>query len=275
MADSNLKPGNLGAGEFYGTVPEKRVVRSSILSEVVHSDALDLPEHSHELAYFTLVLGGSYFERFGANATDHKPMSMIWHRAGISHKDRIGVQGARCFMVEIQPNGIDSIRQFSQVPLDFAEYGTSLTWLAARLFHEFKNWQDCSELVAEGLTLEMLGYSARKTASGEKQQPKWLGRVVEKLKEDFSKNISTDDLAAAAQVHPVHLAAVFRKFHGKTMGEFVQQLRVTHASKLMTERDRTLADIAYESGFSDQSHLTRLFKRHTGMTPGAFRTSLN
>lgn len=245
------------------------------MCEVVHPGAVDVPAHSHELAYFTLVLGGDYSEKFGSVSAEHRPMSVLWHRAGITHKDRIGESGARCFTVEIKAEGIENLRRFSAVPEDFTESGTPLVWLAARLFAEFKNWQGCSELVAEGLTLEMLGLSARARASIDRTFPKWLEVVIDRLNDEFHETPTTEDLAAAANVHPVHLAAVFRRFHGQTIGEYLQNLRVMHASKLIVENKLPLADIAAESGFSDQSHLTRTFKRITGMTPGAFRVSLS
>ncbi|HEX6125056.1 MAG TPA: AraC family transcriptional regulator [Pyrinomonadaceae bacterium] len=274
MANAQLTPGNLTAGKFYGNVPQKRTVATAILSEVVHRRAVDVPEHSHELAYFTLLLGGSYHERFGRKESDHLPMTMVWHRAGISHKDRIGPGGARCFTVEIRPGQLEELRGFSQVPPDFAEHATTLAWLGARLFREFKTWDSCSDIIAEGLTLEMLGHALRSASAAEKRPPKWLSMIFDRLNDEFFENISTLDLARQAGVHPVHLASVFRRFYGQTIGEYVQQLRVAHASRLLIG-GRSFAEIAYESGFADQSHFNRLFKRHTGMTPGAFRRSLH
>ena len=102
----------------------------------------------------------------------------------------------------------------------------------------------------------------------------WLARVVEKLTEEFTENFSTDELATEARVHPVHLAAVFRQFHGETMGEYVQKIRVAHASRLLLDKEIPLSEIAYSTGFSDQSHFTRIFKRFVGVTPGVFRHSL-
>ena len=275
MAAHEIRPANLGAGQFYGKVPEKRVLASSVLCEVVHPTAMDLPEHSHELAYFTLVLGGAYTEKFGANVRDHDPMSLVWHRAGISHKDRIGDCGARCFTIEIKREGIETLAQYSPIPLDFTETGTPAVWLAAKLFREFKNWGSCSDLIAEGLTLELLGQAARRgSVADDKRPPKWLSSIVERLQAEFKENQSTSRLAEEAGIHPVHLATVFRKFHGQTIGEYTQRLRVSYASRLLTERERELAEIAYDSGFSDQSHFNRLFKRHTGMTPAEFRRSI-
>lgn len=274
MSAARLKPANLRAGNFYGSVPQKRALPSAILSEVVHRGALDVPEHSHELAYFTLVLGGTYFEKFGARSADHRPMTIIWHRAGISHKDRIGAPGARCFTVEIQSGRLEDLRGFSPVPLDFSERGSALVWLSARLFREFKDWDNGSDLVAEGLTLEMLGHAVRSGHVPEKRPPRWLSAIVDRLNDEFLENISTCELAGEAGVHPVHLASVFRRFYGQTIGEYVRQLRVAHASQLLVAQ-RPLAEIAYECGFADQSHFNRLFKRHTGMTPGSFRRSLS
>ncbi|MGE3468583.1 MAG: hypothetical protein AB7J13_16800, partial [Pyrinomonadaceae bacterium] len=225
MARKALSPENLSAGQFYGSVPRKRVLSSSILSEVLHSEAVEVPEHSHELAYFTLLVGGDYSERFGSRQNHIEPMSVIWHRSGISHKDRIGESGARCFTIEIQKKGMDRHRDFAPIPLDLTEHRSDLVWLATRLFCEFRTWDECSELVAEGLTLEMLGYMNRSRTTSEGSNPRWLERVKDRLEEEFRKNLGADDLAATAGVHPVYLASVFRKFHGQTIGEYVHRLR--------------------------------------------------
>lgn len=274
MSEIESKPANLCAGEFYGTVPAKRSLKASILSEVVHKRAFDVPEHSHELAYFTLVLGGAYSERFGRKLLDHAPMSLLWHREGVSHKDSVGECGSRMFTVEIKNGGLESLRQYATVPLDFVENGTPMVWLATRLFREFKRWGTCSELVAEGLTLELLGQAGRHGAVSEKRPPVWLASIKEKLRAEFASNHSTSALATEANVHPVHLASVFRKFYGQTIGEFLQNLRVSHATRLLLENDMPLIDIAYSCGFADQSHFNRLFKRHTGTTPAEFKRSL-
>lgn len=81
-------------------------------------------------------------------------------------------------------------------------------------------------MIAISLTLEMLAYSVRKSNKIEKLPPVWLSRVVDKLNDEYTQTLSADELALEADVHPIHLAAVFRKFHQQTIGEYVQQLRV-------------------------------------------------
>ena len=266
---------DLKAGEFYGIVPNKREISVLTLTEVVHKQCISVPKHSHELGHFQLLLEGSYKENCGGKTFESSPMTLSWHRPGMTHKDEIGTKGGRFFMVEMHPHSVEQIKQFAKLPEDFYARNNPLVWLGCRLFHEFKNWQICSDLVAEGIALEMLAYSVRKQFSPEKQPPKWLKRVVEKLNEDFIENFSTEELATEAKVHPVHLAAVFRQFYQETMGEYIQKLRIAHASRLLLDREIPLSEIAYESGFSDQSHFTRIFKRFVGLTPGAFRNSLD
>jgi AraC family transcriptional regulator len=79
-------------------------------------------------------------------------------------------------------------------------------------------------------------------------------------------------IAAAAGIHPVHLARVFRRHCGYTLGDYVRKLRVDFAARQLLATDEPLAGIAFAAGFSDQSHFTKVFKRQTGMTPADFRS---
>jgi AraC family transcriptional regulator len=120
----------------------------------------------------------------------------------------------------------------------------------------------------------MLAHSARKKIGFEKRPPKWLNVIVEKLNDEFIETPPTEELARLADVHPVHLAAVFRKFHDQTIGEYIQNLRIEFATKLLLNKEIPLSEIALSAGFSDQSHFTRMFKRFTGTTPGEFRKTI-
>lgn len=264
----------LKGGEFYGRVPQQRRVSSSILSEVIHSELL-IPKHFHADPYFTIVLEGGYSEKLGTKTHIHKPMSILWRREGVLHKeDRIGATGAHFFTVEIQAKHLADLSQIADIPEDFCEQNSMLVQLICRLYHEFKNWQVCSDLVAEGIILEMLAFAVRKDTYQEKQPPIWLLRVVERLNDEFMENISNEELAREAKVHPVHMAAVFRQFYHKTVSEYVQNSRINRAFKLLSDKKLSLAEIGSLTGFADQSHFTRVFKRIVGVAPGAFRNSL-
>jgi AraC family transcriptional regulator len=264
----------LAAGEHYGAVFHKRRTDTAVFSESVYQRSMALPEHSHELGFFTLIMDGYYSEMLGSKTVVYSPQTVLWRAAELSHRDRIEAASSRFFFVEIQRSFADRWRECEQIPDHVAEKNGELTWLASRLRAEIISSDTSSPLIAEGITLEMIGNLTRKRGDIEKRAPKWLGRVIHRLDEEFAEPITSESLAADAGVHPVHLASVFRKFQHETIGDYVQKRRVEYASGLLLNPEMPLTDIALACGFSDQSHFTRVFKRRVGMTPGAFRNSL-
>ena len=85
------------------------------------------------------------------------------------------------------------------------------------------------------------------------------------------ERFTLDEMALEADVHPVHLARAFRSTYGASPGEYLRQLRVDWAADQLRETSRSLAEIALEAGFSDQSHFTRVFRATYGLPPGAWR----
>jgi AraC family transcriptional regulator len=263
---------NLRAGEFYGDVARRYASDGLILSEIKHACPRTLPTHTHENAYFCLLLGGGYAERFGRSEVEYDPFTVAYHPPVTTHADEIGRGGAHFFSVEVDERWIERLRTCGAKPEGFASArGGEVVWLAARLHHEFRRQDACSPLAIEGLVLEMLAAVGRSDKRSEHLAPQWMDRVVELLREEFRENISLDRLATEAGVNPIRLSKTFRRSHGRTIGEFVQELRVRAACTQLADPDVSLADIALACGFSDQSHLTRIFKRMMGTTPGAFR----
>jgi AraC-like DNA-binding protein len=99
-------------------------------------------------------------------------------------------------------------------------------------------------------------------------------RAREYLTENFSKNISLESLAQIAYLSPFHLLRAFRKAIGLPPHEYLINLRIEHAKQLLTQ-GRAIADAAFETGFCDQCHLNRHFKRIVGVTPGQYLKKSN
>jgi AraC-like DNA-binding protein len=72
-------------------------------------------------------------------------------------------------------------------------------------------------------------------------------------------------------LHPVYLGQLFAKEVRQTLGDFVNDLRVRAAAEELSCGSASLAEIATENGFYDQSHFSRVFGRKVGVSPGAFR----
>lgn len=267
---------NLQPGQFYGEVLRKRQGSGLILSELKHETARKLPRHSHELAYFCLLLNGNYWEQFGPKKITYKPLSVMFHPPGTTHIDEIGPTGGRFFSVEVKTEWMERLREcLGARDLDSSLHEGDLAWLAMRLYREHKQMDACSILTVEGLVLEMLAIVGRSKETRERHGPPWLSRVMELLNEEFRNNLKVQDIANEVGVHPFHLSRVFRTVHRQTIGEYVQKLRVGYACRQLLLPETDLVNIALSAGFADQSHLTRVFKNVTGITPGAFKQIAN
>lgn len=104
-------------------------------------------------------------------------------------------------------------------------------------------------------------------------EPRAVSRAKEFLAARFHADPSLADLAQAAHLSPFHLLRVFTRTTGQTPHEFLTQQRVNAVRNLLSS-DLSLARIAAECGFADQSHMTRLFRRQHGITPGRYRKIL-
>ncbi len=142
--------------------------------------------------------------------------------------------------------------------------------LARRLALELRAGDLGWELAAEGIVLQLLAAMGREAAGAERAP--WVREVRDLLHERVPDAPgSLTELAAFAGVHPAHLARCFRREFGQSVGEYGRVLRLEWAAEELARDDARLADVALRAGFADQSHFTRLFRRHTGVTPGHYR----
>ena len=93
--------------------------------------------------------------------------------------------------------------------------------------------------------------------------------VRDYIHDNVTNPIRLSTLARIAGVSPYHLIRVFGRAFGVSPYAYVKQLRVVHAQRLLRE-GISATEVAFAVGFSDQSHLNRVFKAMMGVTPGAF-----
>jgi len=101
--------------------------------------------------------------------------------------------------------------------------------------------------------------------------PRRLQAVLELMEARLGEGVSLEDLAAEARLSPFHFARAFKKATGASPHQHLLQRRLERAKELLARPDSRIGDVAFRLGFSDQSHLTRLFRRHYGMTPRAYQ----
>ena len=245
-------------------------VANVLLTEVRHSAAKSVDEHQHDASYFSLLLEGAYEERGDGFDLRYEPYTLVFHAARTPHQDRM-LGPCRFFAVDLLPRWETVIAELGGARAHVFELaGGDPVWLVLRLYREFLARADAAESAVEALIYELCAHVTARSPE-EPHEPAWLSQADVALREDFRQPLELRRIAATIGVHPTHLCRAFRRFRGHTISDAVIGARVQYVARRLADADEPLAEIAADAGFTDQSHLTRTFKRVTGSPPGDHR----
>jgi AraC-like DNA-binding protein len=101
------------------------------------------------------------------------------------------------------------------------------------------------------------------------REPRAIAWVKDYLHACYAQPVSLEQLAIMVQLHPFSLIRAFRAQTGLPPHAYLTQVRISHAKRLLRE-GKPVALVALETGFADQSHLTRHFKQHVGVPPARY-----
>ena len=132
-----------------------------------------------------------------------------------------------------------------------------------KVFKEMEATKDYTVLNAKGFTME--------TSLQDTDRVNIIFNFVQK---EFTRNITLEEIARLVNMSIPGFCRYFKGMTGKTFIQFVNEYRLVHASKLLHEKQISITAICYESGFSNFSHFTKLFKKFSGRTPSAYRNEL-
>ncbi|MBV9612939.1 MAG: helix-turn-helix transcriptional regulator [Acidobacteriaceae bacterium] len=260
-------------GRYLGRVLTSRTLTNFALVESQYTAGQSLSWHSHDRAFLSIELQGSYVEHCGSSTVYCDVGQVIFHTAGEYHSNDFFENGGRSLNLEILPHFADRLRDYGiDTRSRFTVCSAYFTQLARKLRAEAFRYDSVSELAIEGLALETLAKVLRSRIGLENPRRRdWLARVNTLLHERYRESITLKELAAYARVHPVHLSRAFRKQYDCSISDYVRQLRFASACTELATSDVSIAEIAARNGFSDQSHLCRIVKQHTGMSPREVR----
>jgi AraC family transcriptional regulator len=224
--------------------------------------------HAHEAACVLLMLDGDYREAAALRSFRYERFTTVYHPPGIEHQDVIGASGVRLLVFEFRPDlleGADANRSQFRSLRDVT--GSRAAWDLLKLYRIAPN---SDPLDFEARALELIAAIAPLARATRRDLPS-VQRAREYLHANFRRPVTMADLARAASIHPVYLGQMFHRHFGETVGDYVQRLRVRAAAEQLSNSNLSLAEIAFEHGFCDQSHFHRVFKKFAGVTPGQFR----
>lgn len=245
------------------------------LREGHHAPGSSLPWHRHAGPTICFVYSGTFAERFAVATLECTPGTLKITPAEEPHSNRFGREETRGLLIEADAAGVERLGDHARILEARASFRDAhLALLGWRLLAELRTADAAAPLAIEGLLLEALAGAARARdlrAGG--PAPRWVAEARDLL-HDPGQIGSLRQLAALVGVHSVTLARGFRKAYGCSVGEYLRWLRIGRAARRLSETDSSLAEIALEAGFADQSHFSNVFRRETGVSPSAFRRSV-
>ena len=261
--DSEIKPQYFG-----GDLTAHRSGAGVRLSEVDYGTARRWEPHTHWKAFFALLLRGRYVEDFGRTSLEYAPLDLGFHPESTEHTDRIATGHTRFFLIEIDETWVRRARELGgDAALAPRMCSGRSHALALRLYRDFASG-DGLPADTETLVFELLGGLLPRRG---RPRPPWLETAIEALRCEYPRRLTLAELARQLRLHPVYLSRAFRDHTGSSFSRCATEARVRYAARRLGDPAASLAEIALDAGFTDQSHFTRVFKRETGTTPGAYR----
>jgi AraC family transcriptional regulator len=233
--------------------------------------------HAHEKVRLSFLLQGDVIEVDDRKRkTECGPYSLHTTPADMPHAHLIRSERLTTLCFDLEAPMLDMLGRSASVyqePIT-AKRGAILT-LAPRFQREVLTNDSASELVLQGLIMELTGELARRKSSPlPPDAPAWLRQAKALLNDRWNESVSIEAIAREVGVHPSHLNRVFRACLKQTPGEYLRRIRIERATREVLATDRPLKVIASVAGFADQAHFTREFRRYHGVTPFEMRRSV-
>ncbi len=114
-----------------------------------------------------------------------------------------------------------------------------------------------------------------KIASGDSQTDYYVKASIAYMHQNYDRDIQVKDVAAAVSLHPGYLHRIFKSFTGKTLTQYLTELRMEKAKMLLLHSDVPILDICDYVGVASRQYFHALFRKYTGRTPAEFRRSMH
>lgn len=242
-------------------------------------------KHMHDYFVIGMVESGVQKFSYGRNTYITPPTGLIIIKPGEPHTGEAAIESGyhyRAFypQVDILQRLASEIKNRAQ-PIPFFEKPViedpPLFSLMQKMHHALEN--TASTLEHETLYIEALAQLIARHAKNTPsplhgRERKAIRQIRQYIHEHYHEDIKLDDLAALVHWNSFYMLRVFREAVGLPPHAYLENVRIREAQNLL-KSSLSLAEIAYQTGFSSQSHFTTTFKRLIGVTPGQYAKQVN
>lgn len=228
--------------------------------------------HYHENAYFTFILQGKLIEGNKKESYNCSAGSLLFHSWQEPHYNIKPEGYTRGFHLEFDENYFENLDfDTSHFQGSFKIENPDIKILLYKILRETKIYDRLTLISIQTILFDIFGKMILVAQSSSDKKPQWVKKIKEILHENYVETLSLEFLAKEANIHPIHLSRAFSKHFHCTLGEYVRKIRIEKSLSLLSDKRLSLAEIAFNCGFADQSHFGRSFKGINGVSPSEYR----
>lgn len=262
----------LKTGRFFGINKRQSDYNGLIVSDTEYYSVNDVPWHYHENPHFVYFISGHVMEVNKKYAHPCISKTLVFHNWQESHRNLRHSDYMHCLNMELDKNWLQNHQ------LDLTKLEGSI-YFDRKYFQTFFNLiyketyinDSASRIATEGLVLQVFAEMSRQCLKIQNSPPSWVDKVKEYIHDQCSERLTLTALSNEVQLNSTYLSQAFPKYFNTTFGDYLRKARVAKATSLLTDKRLTLSEIAFDCGFSDQSHFMRCFKHINGFTPTEYR----
>ena len=226
----------------------------------------EMHAHIHENDQYSVLVLGGFREVTTSGEADLHGFSAGFKAAGQRHENLYGRDGAIILAIDAPPRETDRGWHWRQPTAR-----ENILPLVKMLLERRKPANDSGDVVHELISLiEVTPDDSGGHLRNGRTPPNWLRRVREEI-DDAPMAADLTSLAGRASVHVTHLSRSFAQSFGVPLSVYRRRVMAMRAAQAMMHEVQTPAAAANTAGFADQSHLTRVLRRETGLTPRRFQ----
>ena len=302
MLMPSKKPG--GKRKELATLKAKEFLRDKHLPFVIMKSRIDFEfeYHNHEFFEFFYVAEGRFLHNLNGEERMVRKGDVVLMNPKHRHSFRpLEKEPAETIQALFMPSfiGVDTkllkkVKGFIELVYlepfydkgfkTFHLFGMSELKIRSLLFellYEFQEKPKGYEIAIKTKLLDLLISLVRIYETEKKKNPaaeklskkaKAITDSIAYIDTHFKEDLKLEDISLnKADLTKEYFCTVFKKITGRTFTEYVTELRIAEAKRLLSSGSMAVTEICFDSGFKDLSHFTRTFKLVTGYNPSAFR----
>ena len=230
--------------------------------------------HYHENPYFSYALEGHCLEKNKKRSYTVQSGTLLFHNWQDQHCNSNHSEYSRNFYIELEKDWFKNYDiENDTMEGSFLIDNPFLKALYHQIYLETKLKDDTFQIATESLLLNIFSILKKEISTKTLIKPLWVNKVKEIIHDQFAEKLTLQYLSKQTNIHPTHISRDFPRYFGTTLGKYIRKIKTEHSVTLLVKSE-SLTNIAYQCGFSDQSHFIRCFKSTYNMTPNTFKNIL-